>query len=126
MFDFQTYLNQILIKCTKRVTTQCVMEQHIAHQVLGDVTLVDNAGNQARLSPYDVVLFYFSAHWCPPCREFTPMLKSFYERLPKGSVRIVFVSRDRSKEEFTSYFHKEHGNWLAINFDSQISDIAKR
>ena len=26
-----------------------------------------------------VILIYFSAHWCPPCRAFTPMLKDFYE-----------------------------------------------
>ena len=26
-----------------------------------------------------VVLFYFSAHWCPPCRAFTPVLKDFYD-----------------------------------------------
>ncbi len=25
-----------------------------------------------------LVLFYFSAHWCPPCRLFTPILKDFY------------------------------------------------
>ena len=22
---------------------------------------------------------YFSAHWCPPCRRFTQILKDFYE-----------------------------------------------
>ena len=27
----------------------------------------------------DVICFYFSAHWCPPCRAFTPVLKEFYE-----------------------------------------------
>jgi nucleoredoxin len=21
-----------------------------------------------------VIVFYFSAHWCPPCRQFTPVL----------------------------------------------------
>lgn len=26
-----------------------------------------------------VICFYFSAHWCPPCRAFTPVLKDFYE-----------------------------------------------
>jgi nucleoredoxin len=26
-----------------------------------------------------VILFYFSAHWCPPCRAFTPVLKDFYD-----------------------------------------------
>jgi len=24
------------------------------------------------------VLVYFSAHWCPPCRGFTPLLKEAY------------------------------------------------
>ncbi len=27
----------------------------------------------------DIIAFYFSAHWCPPCRAFTPILKDFYE-----------------------------------------------
>ena len=102
------------------------MERHILHQHLGNLALVDKAGNQPNLSKHDVVLLYFSAHWCPPCREFTPKLKSFYEKLPKGSVKIVFVSRDKSKEEYTSYFHNDHGNWFAVNFDSNNSEISQR
>jgi nucleoredoxin len=33
----------------------------------------------AALAGKDVILVYFSAHWCPPCRAFTPVLKDFYE-----------------------------------------------
>ena len=30
------------------------------------------------LADKQVVLFYFSARWCPPCRVFTPVLNEFY------------------------------------------------
>ena len=48
-----------------------------------------------------VVAFYFSAHWCPPCRAFTPILKDAYEEYLKEScdIEIVFVSSDRSLED---------------------------
>ena len=34
---------------------------------------------ESALAGKDIVMFYFSAHWCPPCRGFTPILKEFYE-----------------------------------------------
>ena len=46
----------------------------------------------------DLVLYYFSAHWCPPCRQFTPMLKDFYEvtrLLMKIKIKHVFVRKLR-------------------------------
>ncbi len=39
----------------------------------GKVELADEA-----LADKQVVLFYFSARWCPPCRVFTPLLNEFY------------------------------------------------
>ena len=32
-----------------------------------------------------IICFYFSSHWCPPCRDFTPILADFY------SVRIFTI-----------------------------------
>ncbi|KAI6237993.1 Nucleoredoxin-like protein 2 [Aphelenchoides fujianensis] len=68
-----------------------------------------------------VVAFYFSAHWCPPCRLFTPRrwkreLKDFYYEANKGSddFEIVFFSFDRSDEDAESYVKEAHGNWLYL------------
>jgi thiol-disulfide isomerase/thioredoxin len=45
---------------------------------------------------------YFSAHWCPPCRAFTPQLVGTYSKLIKDGTdfEIVFVSMDRSQQDF--------------------------
>jgi nucleoredoxin len=74
--------------------------------------LLDASGNTVPTSSVlgGVVGLYFSAHWCPPCRAFTPALsawyKSFVERNPDKKFSIVFVSSDRSESDFTAY-HKE-------------------
>lgn len=49
----------------------------------------------------------FQAHWCPPCRQFTPMLKDFYEEVngdtqPK-KFEVVFVSSDDSEVSMPSH-----------------------
>ena len=54
---------------------------------------------------------YFSAHWCPPCRGFTPALVSFYNSLKRSraaaaepELEVVFVSGDRDIGAFRGYF----------------------
>jgi len=56
----------------------------------------------------EVLGLYFSAHWCPPCRGFTPALSSKYEQLKEAGKKfdIVFISSDRDEEAFSDY-HKE-------------------
>ncbi|MEM9295668.1 MAG: thioredoxin-like domain-containing protein, partial [Planctomycetota bacterium] len=39
---------------------------------------------------------YYSAHWCPPCRDFTPKLASFYNDFKPDhpNFELVFLSND--------------------------------
>jgi len=57
---------------------------------------------------------YFSAHWCPPCRGFTPKLAEFYKNGLKDKLEIIFVSSDRDEGAFAEY----HGEmpWPALPF----------
>jgi len=58
---------------------------------------------------------YFSAHWCPPCRQFTPMLGGWYTKdLKAKGLEVVFVSSDRDEESFKEYFGEQP--WLALPF----------
>mmetsp|Transcript_24994 Transcript_24994/g.44302 ORF Transcript_24994/g.44302 Transcript_24994/m.44302 type:complete len:431 (-) Transcript_24994:139-1431(-) len=54
-----------------------------------------------------IVMIYFSAHWCPPCRRFTPMLMEFYNKLKSTDsnqpFELVFCSLDRSQAEYDEY-----------------------
>merc|ERR1711869_158883 len=57
------------------------------------------------LAGKDHVMVYFSAHWCPPCRGYTPELSSAYEAsAKKDKTAIVFVSSDRDQAGFDEYY----------------------
>merc|ERR1712137_1186388 len=62
---------------------------------------------------------YFSAHWCPPCRGFTPQLAKVYKALKAQGKKfeIVFVSSDRDEAGFTGYFAEQP--WLAVPFSAR-------
>mmetsp|Transcript_27919 Transcript_27919/g.20913 ORF Transcript_27919/g.20913 Transcript_27919/m.20913 type:complete len:261 (-) Transcript_27919:88-870(-) len=63
---------------------------------------------------------YFSAHWCPPCRQFTPLLAEFYETIQQenaSDLEIIFVSSDRDGESFNEYFSEMP--WLSIPFSER-------
>merc|ERR1719163_1455089 len=60
---------------------------------------------------------YFSAHWCPPCRGFTPKLAEFYQDGLKDKMEIFFVSSDRDQKAFDEYFAEMP--WQALPFEKR-------
>lgn len=65
-----------------------------------------------------VLGLYFSAHWCPPCRGFTPKLAEFYKAVKNtpnaANFDIIFISSDRDEASFTDYF--KDMPWKALPF----------
>ena len=57
--------------------------------------------------------FYFSAHWCPPCRTFTPSLVKFRDD-NKDDFEIVFVSSDKSPQAQMGYMEETNMKWLTL------------
>jgi len=78
---------------------------------------------QEALSDKNGVMVYFSAHWCPPCRGFTPKLAEFYTKhaAAKG-FEIVFVSSDRDQGEFDGYYGEMP--FLALPFSNRSAKDA--
>jgi nucleoredoxin len=61
---------------------------------------------------------YFSAHWCGPCRRFTPKLVEYYNKIvgEHPEFEIIFVSSDRSAEDMVTYMREAGMPWIAIEF----------
>lgn len=60
---------------------------------------------------------YFSAHWCPPCRGFTPKLAEWYNAGLKDKMEVIFVSSDRDEASYKEYFGEMP--WLSLPFENK-------
>jgi len=81
-----------------------------------------------RITSKKVVLLYFSAHWCPPCRAFTPRLVSYYNNYGGGNrFEILFVSCDHNEAEMTNYMKIAEMPWVGVTWGCRgRSSIEKR
>mmetsp|Transcript_6390 Transcript_6390/g.9541 ORF Transcript_6390/g.9541 Transcript_6390/m.9541 type:complete len:351 (-) Transcript_6390:1126-2178(-) len=77
------------------------------------------------IKPTSNLLLYFSAHWCPPCRNFTPVLSQWYEEnKTTKDLEIIFCSSDRDQEAFNEYYNKFMPSWTALPFNDKTTKDA--
>jgi nucleoredoxin len=71
---------------------------------------------------------YFSAHWCPPCRKFTPTLVAYYNRVAAAhpEFEILFVSDDKDAAAMENYMRDDQMPWPALSFDKIASNAGLR
>ena len=92
--------------------TTANMDQILGTQLQGKDGLVNTS---AAMAGKKAVALYFSAHWCPPCRGFTPQLAEWYTAdLQAKGLEVVFVSSDKDDSSFNDYFGEQP--WLSLPY----------
>jgi nucleoredoxin len=90
--------------------------------VKGDLVSLHNGAlghfDDEALEKKKLIALYFSAHWCAPCRKFTPELVEYYNRVATQhpEFEIVFVSFDKSQFAMETYMREANMPWPAIDF----------
>ena len=91
------------------------------------VQILDSSGKKVSRDELagKTVGFYFSAHWCPPCRAFTPNLVKFRDS-NKDDFEVVFVSSDKSPEAQMGYMKETGMKWYTLPHRSSEGNTLKR
>merc|ERR1712070_119699 len=91
--------------------------------------VVDNERGDLPLKEYLegklAVCIYFSASWCPPCRQFTPVLAKWYKKAEAAGIAVIFATRDRDEESFSAYHDTMGFPALAWSERSRIEKLGK-
>lgn len=96
----------------------------IAPSLKGDLVALSKSGkstqrfDDASLANTKYFAVYFSAHWCGPCRAFTPDLVQWYQaQKPKHpEFELIFVSSDHDEKAMEEYMAGEKMPWPALKY----------
>jgi nucleoredoxin len=99
------------------------INQGLVYQLVkGDLVQWHNGSmsrfDDAALESKKLFLIYFSAHWCQPCRAFTPDLVRYYNEMAAKHPEfdLIFVSRDKSPFGMEGYMRDANMPWPAIDY----------
>jgi nucleoredoxin len=57
---------------------------------------------------------YFTASWCPPCQQFSPVLHRFTTQ-HKDDFQVIVISHDHDQDAVQEYLHNKQG-WFTVPF----------
>ncbi len=115
----------LLVLTQNTATGQNVSTVRIG-QSLGNFTLTDLEGRNAKLSDYQgkVVLLNIWATWCPPCRAEMPDLQSFYSTHKDQGFVILAINAGDAKPDVQS-FASSYQLSFPVLLDTQV-EVIKR
>jgi nucleoredoxin len=96
------------------------------HELFPD-GVVDAAGKSVPLDQLKgkILGIYFSAHWCPPCRAFSPLLVAFRDKNEK-EFEVVFVSSDKTPKDQETYMTEVKMKWPTMKLNSTPAAALKK
>jgi nucleoredoxin len=95
-----------------------------SRKISGKLLSKNGEVDEKALDQTKLILYYFSASWCGPCKNFTPILIENYQKWNANGkvVEIVFIPWDKKEDEFNAYYEKMP--WLAVPFkDDRIEEL---
>ncbi|MEM9295667.1 MAG: thioredoxin-like domain-containing protein [Planctomycetota bacterium] len=110
-------------------TADAGFHQHLAGNVsrLGDDGQL-HAVDASELADVEYLAIYYSAHWCGPCRAFTPDLVTFYNdfKADHPNFELVFISSDRDEDAMSGYVAGDAMPWLVLDYDLRKTSPLKQ
>ncbi|CAB3406170.1 unnamed protein product [Caenorhabditis bovis] len=69
-----------------------------------------------------IVVLYFSASWCNPCRQFTPLMKQLSEKIAETNqpIEVILVSKDYMRFQMEDYYEKAGFSFAVIPLKDPI------
>jgi nucleoredoxin len=75
--------------------------------------------------PSKYYVFYYTASWCPPCQQFTPLLVDFYNKNKNDNFEIILITSDRDEGPMEDYAVAKKMPWPQLKL-RKASDFKKK
>ena len=117
---------QTKVQNIPQTTAQNLVAERCAWEELFPDGLINAKGEAIPVHAIEgrLVGIYFSGHWCPDCRRFSPRLVAF-RNLNKAEFEVVMVSYDKSEPELFNYMTTFNMEWFALKWKSAPAEALK-